>query len=216
VVRQRGALGKAGGARRVLDVDRIVEGQFRLAGREFLVGGTERREEQPRPGVGADVDHSGQSGALRQDLVDHRPVVGRLERLGRDEHADAGLLHHVLQLVRAVGGVDVHQDRADARGGVLHEHPLRDVRRPDADPLPLRDAERQQAPGEAVDLGVEPVVRPALAARDVDERLPVPDAGRGAAQVGPDRLAEQRLGRGSVGVRQQTHVVLQCGMRCRR
>ena len=44
--------------------------------------------------------------------LDHRDVVRRLERARGDEHAAAGLVEHVRQLRRAVGGVDVDEDHA--------------------------------------------------------------------------------------------------------
>jgi hypothetical protein len=80
-------------------------------------------------------------------------------------------------------------------------------------PLPLDgrqrraglDAAGQQPAGELVDVVVEAPVRPAAPARDVDQRLPVAEAVRGRAQPGADRVAEQRLGGGSMGVRELGH-----------
>ena len=114
-----------------------------------------------------------------------------------------GLVQHVGQLVAAVGRVDVDQDRADLRGRVLHEHPLGAVRRPDADPVALGDAQRQQAERERVDVGVQLAVGPAPVRRHVDQRLAVAAAGHRALQVGPDRLAEQRGVGGGGGVGRQ-------------
>ena len=84
--------------------------------------------------------------ALAADLVDHRRVVARLERRRGDQQADRRLVQHVLQLVAAVRRVDVDEDRADLRGGVLDEDPLGTVRRPDADAIALRDPHRAAAP----------------------------------------------------------------------
>ena len=80
---------------------------------------------------------------------------------------------HVADLVRAVGRVDVDEDRADPGGGVLDEEPLEQVRRPDPDPVALLDAARQEAAGDPLDLGVQFAVGQAPAGRDVDDRLPV-------------------------------------------
>jgi hypothetical protein len=110
--RERRALGEAGGARGVLDVDRVVAGQ-----------------------------------AFAAHLLDHGPVVARLVAQRGEQHRDARLVEDVLHLVGAVGRVDVHHDRADAGGGVLDEHPLRAVDRPDAHPVALGDpAGEQRAP----------------------------------------------------------------------
>ena len=79
--------------------------------------------------------------------LDHRDVVGGLERPGGDEHPDARLREHVGELVGAVRRVDVDEDRADLRGGELDEHPLGGVRRPDADPVALLERPRRGAPG---------------------------------------------------------------------
>ena len=49
----------------------------------------------------------------------------------------------------AVGRVDVDQDRADLGGGVLRDRPLGAVRRPDADPVALRDAGARSGRGRA-------------------------------------------------------------------
>src|SRR6266511_829441 len=74
------------------------------------------------------------------DIGNHRAVVAGLECRGRHQGPDAGLVEHVGELMGAVRRVDVDEDRADLRGGVLDHHPLRPVRRPDADPVTLRDA----------------------------------------------------------------------------
>src|SRR5918911_706576 len=42
----------------------------------------------------------------RAHLLDHRAVVARLELRRRDQRADRRLIEDVLELVRAVGGVD--------------------------------------------------------------------------------------------------------------
>ena len=88
-------------------------------------------------------------------LVDHGRVVARLERAGAEQQPHARLAQHVLELVRAVGGVDVDEDRADLGRRVLHEHPLGAVGRPDADAVARADPEMQQPGRRGVDRRVE-------------------------------------------------------------
>jgi hypothetical protein len=94
--------------------------------------------------------------------------------------------------VGPVGRVDVDQDGADLGGGVLHEHPLGDVGRPDADPVTLADPRREQPGGQGVHLLAQLRVGEAPAGGDLDERLAVRAAGRGAVEVVADGVAEQR------------------------
>ena len=78
------------------------------------------------PVRGADVDDPLTSVSFVGDhLVDHGAVVAGLELLGTDQQPQPRLVERVGELVRAVGRVDVHHDRADLRGGVLHQRPLR-------------------------------------------------------------------------------------------
>ncbi len=89
VVRQRRTLGEAGSAAGVLDVDRVVEGQARLAlGQDLGVGGRALRN-QPVPVRGADVDDLLQVWQVAADFVDHGAVVAGLEALGADEQPGA-------------------------------------------------------------------------------------------------------------------------------
>ena len=119
-------------------------------------------------------------------------VVEGLERPGRDQHAGARLVEHVLQLVGAVGRVDADQDRADLGRGVLQLCPFRAVRRPDADPVALLDTQADQAVGERVDVGTQLRVGPAPGAVVLDQRLPVAVGGNRAVEVGADRLRQER------------------------
>ncbi len=195
-VGQGRTLGPAGGARGVLDVDRV-------AGIERPHPGVERVGVQPLtsgdqgvPVVGVEVDHALQQRAAdragRGRLLDHRPVVAGLEGTGRDQQAHARLGDGVGELVGLVGRVDVDQDRADLRGGELRDRPPGAVGAPDADPVPLLDAGRQQTPGDELDVAVELAPGPACAGGELDHRLAVGEPGDGAVEVGPDRLLEQR------------------------
>ena len=118
--------------------------------------------------------------ARARSRLDHRPVVAGLVARPRRPAGDMpDCLQHVRQLVGAVGRVDVDQDRADLRRGVLDEHPLGAVRRPDADPVALGDRRRASRPERhLVDLGVELGVGPAAAGGHVDQRLTVAEPGR--------------------------------------
>ena len=78
-----------------------------------------------------------------------------MSRCAAIEQRAARLVEHELKLACPVGGVDVDEDRADLGGGVLGDGPLGAVGRPDANPVPLADARREQAEGESVDLSLQ-------------------------------------------------------------
>ena len=129
-VAERGALRVAGGARRVLDVDRVVG--LRPAARcphRRLVHVVGRVQERV-PLVGAEVHDPLERVDARPDLVEHGAVVRREVRLGRHDEPAARLGQRVGQLGRAVRRVDVHEDHAGSGGGVLQVHPLVAVRVP--------------------------------------------------------------------------------------
>ena len=98
-------------------------------------------------------------------------VVRGLVLHRRDQQPHPGLVDDERQLVAAIGRVDVDEDRADLRRGVLDQHPLGAVRRPDPDPVALLDPHREQATSDPVDVVVQLAVGPSAAARHVDERL---------------------------------------------
>ena len=190
VVRERRALREAGGPRGVLDVDRVVGAQLDRAERAAVraAPGLEQRV----PLAGTEQDDLLQSGAARPDLGDHRGVVGRLQPLRGDEQSGARLVQHELELAGPVGGVDVHQDRADLRGGVLGQHPFGAVRGPDAHPVPHGDAGGEQAERERVHVGGEFGVAPPAAGRHVDQGRAIGEPAHCRVEVLPDRVAEQR------------------------
>ncbi len=191
---QRRALRVARRARGVLDVDRVARLQRAHPLRDRVGGQVLALGDDPGPVVGAEVDDPLERVRVDPHLVDHRAVVAGLERLGREQQPQAGLVQRVGELVRAVGRVDVDQDRADLGGGVLHQRPLGAVRRPDADPVALRDPGRDQPPGERVDVGVERRPGPAATGGHLDQRLAVPVRRDRALEVAADRLLEQRHG----------------------
>ena len=142
VVRQRGALGGARGAGGVLDVDgssnwSAASRSAKLGSVDVLATGKQRSQSSSSTSACAAPD----SGA---DFLEHRHVVGLAEAARQQQQADAGLLQGVLQLGGLVGGVDVDQDGANARSGVLEHDPLIAIGRPDADAVALLDAVREQ------------------------------------------------------------------------
>ena len=121
-MRQRRALGVARRAARVLDVDRRRGSRGSPRARRGQPGrrAAPRVEELgPDQVVGAagalaaDRDHPFQRGQLVAHLGDHRQVVGRLELARGDQHPHTGVSERVGELVGAVGGVDVDEDRSD-------------------------------------------------------------------------------------------------------
>ncbi len=200
-VAERGALGIAGRAGGVLDVDRVVGSQRGLARGQVVVADALAVGDQARPAVGVVEVHDALEGrVVLGRLLDHRAVVARAERRRAHQHPHAALVDGVGELVGAVGRVDVDQDRADPRRGELHERPLGAVRTPDADPVPGLDPRTDQATREGGDVPVELGPRPASPARALDERLAVGVRRHGPREAGADRLLQQRRRGLSLGV----------------
>ena len=111
-----------------------------------------------------------------------------------DEQAHAGLVERVAQLGRLVGRVDRHEDRADARRGVLDDDPLVPVRRPDADAVADVRRRRDQRAGGTVDLAPQLGVGRAVA---LVARPPAPrDRGtRRRSGAGSRRSSRRAAGR---------------------
>src|SRR5207244_4379837 len=102
VMAQGRALREPGRPGRVLDVDRVVEGERGGSGRDVLDGDAGRVAQQGVPGLVTDEDHVPQGRRVLPYLRDHAAVVAGLERRRRDQRADPRLVEDVLQLVRAV------------------------------------------------------------------------------------------------------------------
>ena len=143
-----------------------------------------------RPASGRNTS-SRRSGHAGERLPRHPHVVAVPVRRRRDQHPHAVLLDHELQLVAAVGGVDVDQDRPDLRRGVLQDGPFGAVGAPDADPLPLRDAQGEERTREAVDVVVQFGVAPPRGRR---RRAPRPprSARRDRGTVPPPAQSSRR------------------------
>ena len=203
MVGERGALGVPGGPGCVLDVDRVVRREQHLPGGER--GGERTRVAsavgQGQPVGAAEQDDPAQVGAARPSVLDHRGVVGCPEGGSGHQQADARLVDHVREFVGAVRRVDRHQDRADLRGGVLQDRPLRAVRRPDADPIALVDAQPDQPVRERQHVMVQPRIGPPPSGEPVDQGLAVGMSHRHPVEILADRLAEQWLVTSAVGVR---------------
>ncbi|MOA05441.1 hypothetical protein D3C78_1250390 [compost metagenome] len=164
------ALGETGGAGGVLNVHRLVEMQAVLPRLELFHrdAGTQIRQLRPRQETGrwlrVEADHAAQIrqalrlqltdgvlGQLRRQPLQHRVVIGGLERTGAHQPLTAGLLEHILKFRAAVGRVDVDQNHPDFCAGKLADAPLRAVRRPNAQAVPRLQAQRQHRPGVQLD-----------------------------------------------------------------
>ena len=201
-VAERGALRVAGGPGGVLDVDRVVRLQRGHPLRERLGGDRRAAGDQLPPVVGVDVDDPLQGRALVAHLLDHAAVVAGLEARRGEQQPHPALVHRVGELVGAVRRVDVDQDRSGLGAGVLGQRPLRAVRGPDPDPLPLLHAGGHQPAGQGVDVAVQLGPGPAPAAGHLHQRLAVRVRRHGPREVGADGLLEQRRGGLALGVRQ--------------
>ena len=207
-VAQGRALGEAGGAGGVLDVDRVARRQARGPLGQVVGGDALAVGQQSGPALlVVEVDHALQRTVLGSGLVHHGAVVARPERRRGDQQPHARLVGDVGELVGAVGRVDVDQDGADLRGGELHQRPLGAVRPPDADAVALADARTDQAARDGVDVGLQLRPGPAPPARALDQRLAVGVRRDGARQVVPDGLLQQCRGRLTLrpGVRAARH-----------
>ncbi len=88
-----------------------------------------------------------------------------------------------------------------------NDDPLVAIRRPDADAIAGRDAEREQAARDRGRRVPQLAIGRAVALRAHDERLAIAEPIDGAAQVLADRLAEQRGRAGAVRVREHARSV---------
>ena len=196
-VRQRGALGESRRTRRVLDVDRVVGRQFGLQPGQFdAIAGTARGQ-QLVPLRPSDQHHLPQFRAVRPHLLDHRRIVGRLERRCGHQQRDAGLSQDVLQLMRPVRRVDVDQDRADLRAAELQQRPLGHVWRPNADSVTPLDSRRQQAERDVFCTLPQLGVRPPATGLHLHQGLSIRLLSGDPVEHAADRVVKQRYLRGA-------------------
>ena len=132
--------------------------------------------------------------------VDHADIVAGLEARRGDQRLAADLVQRVFDLGQAVGGVDVDQDQPGLGGGVLGDDPLGVVRRPDADAIAGLQPKGDKAGGEGIDVRRQFRPCPVDALLADDQAGTVAEAGDGAVEMDPDRVADHRLVRGAVHV----------------
>ena len=138
VVGERRALREAGGAARVLDVDRVVEVERgAVAARTSSAVGADRRTARPTPALSKKIARSS-PGRLGADVLDHRAEVGALAaRAPRSIQRHPDWPSAYSQLAGPVRRVDVDEDHAELRRRVLDERPLGAVRAPHPDAVAL-------------------------------------------------------------------------------
>ena len=132
-------------------------------------------------------------GQFRRQFPQHAKVVAAPELPGGDNRLALHLVQGVFQFVQPVSRVDTHHDRADFGSRVLGQAPFVAVGRPDADTIPGRDIQGQQATGQAIDLALVLAVSPADALVAHDEGLPVRELRRGPVEGLADGFVQQRF-----------------------
>jgi hypothetical protein len=118
-------------------------------------------------------------------------VVGALVLMPEEEGLHAGALEGELELVGAVGGVDVDEGGSGAGTTHVHHDPFNAIGGPDADAVAAPDAEGPEAAGDAVGLFAElgPSEAAVLMAGGDGEAVRV--AGGGAVEQVADGELEQ-------------------------
>src|SRR5436853_7373743 len=87
------------------------------------------------------------AGQLRTYFVHNVEKARSLVQVRQEKGGDVGLIEHVSQFMRAVRGIDIHQDRPHPGGRELQYHPLRPVRGPEAYMFAWPDAQAKQSDG---------------------------------------------------------------------
>ncbi len=217
-VRERGALGKTGGAAGELDVDGFVRVQrCRGLGDRRVVGaaaGDPVGKAQHAGFIGlAQMHHQFEIGQtrgaqfarragiqLRREFTQHGEVVAGLERGHGDQRLARHLVERVLHLGGAIGRVDVHQNQADLGRRQLHQHPFHAVVRPDAHAVALAQTAAQQGAAQTIHLALELGIAQAnvLVARN-QRLLQALALGHGVEKIAYG-LRQQRLVGGAAGI----------------
>ena len=141
---QRRALGRAGGSRGKLDVDRVVELKRRLEGHKL--GALVRRRgfgdlvevEHARRLVRPQSDDELELGqALGPEFArlggvdlgsaspERGEIVVVLVARAQDQRPAAGFLHRVVEFMAPVGGIDIDEDDPGERSAELRQRPIR-------------------------------------------------------------------------------------------
>ena len=203
-------LGRTGGARCELDVDRVVELQFFAAQfqcAQFVMAGCAQQvveAEHARTPFLAHADHDLQLRQLpaaelaglavrkfRCQRAHHAEVVAALEGRGQHQGLAAGLVQRVFEFGQPVGRVDVHQHQTGLGGGVLGQCPFELVLRPDADARTGFEAEADKAAGQRVDAAPELGIGQAHTLVRHHQRFPAGVAPTGLVEEAADGLADQ-------------------------
>ena len=189
-------------ARGVLDVDRVVWFECRRAfcdSRQLVV---RRLRDQLLPCRRLEADHLTQLRRRRTCSVEHALVVGVLVPLCCEDDAGSRLRQRIVEFVLPVRRVEVDENGTDLRRGVLGDHPLGAIGRPESDAVTLAHSESEQTRGERQNVGAELAVGPGAVGGRVDEREIVGKGLGRACQCRTDRLGQQRWAVFTTGIRQ--------------
>src|SRR5256885_3569016 len=110
-------------------------------------------------------------------LMKHLRVVRVLESLAADEVVALGLAQGEFQFVRAIGGIEVYEHRADLRRCELREDPGHAIRGPDADAVAFLDAQRHERARDLIHFRLKPGVREAPVLKRRNQRLLIREVG---------------------------------------
>ena len=185
VMGEQDALGQAGGSAGVLDVGDVVVGD--VVGQAAL--GVKQRGPVGRVEVDGvcELEVEAVTGAAENFFV-----VGVLVLVPEEERLHARAGKRELQLVRAVGGVDVDQRGAGAGAAHVHHDPLDAVGGPEADAVAAADAQRPEAAGDTIGFRAEFGPGEALLLMATGDGETVRVAAGGAVQQVADGQLEQR------------------------
>ncbi|OPY41087.1 MAG: hypothetical protein A4E41_01086 [Methanoregulaceae archaeon PtaU1.Bin066] len=214
-MRKDDPLGKARGPACIHDIDGIIEVKRLLPGHELILAHRLAAGDDLRPGehpllrfiaheddilqewefLGLQVPRA-RGVDFRACLAEHPNIVRGLEPALDNHCLDLGLLEDILELVRAVGRVDIHHDGSDPGGGALGQYPLGMVHCPDPYAISLLHPDRHKAPGEIVYPPEEFTVGVADPLVHRDQRIGAGILPGYPVQHLTYRVPEQRIGRG--------------------
>src|SRR6478735_5902346 len=129
---------------------------------------------------------------LGDKLADHCDIVAGLEASGGYQRATSDGAQDVLQLTRAIGGIDVDQNQTGFRRRKLRDRPFRAVRGPNPDPIPGLQTESQKPRRECVRTRFELRVGPANLLVRNDQCFARAIRHANFVQKGTDSLSDQR------------------------
>ena len=88
-------------------------------------------------------------------LFQNVAIVGPRIRFPQEQRLHSRFCQDVAKVARTVGGVDVHQHKPRAGGGVLQQHPFKAVGCPDADAISRLEAKAEQTACDTLNLCVK-------------------------------------------------------------